>query len=665
MKKPSPITPGNRNPPTCPKKSPNDANAAKAGEPSDKPASTSRAKTANLKETEQKFLYNLFMSTSPNYPLQRPYSQAVVFTLCALSIACAFVFGLGVFAKTTCDDVDTCAQQIQKYETEYESVSKQLTDIRAKKDDILGKIAGYSSQISVTQTEIDSLQNDITDMQEKLELLNQTLVEKKDALGEKIAFRNKVVRDYYQHGVLNSFELLLTTYNELSGFQVSAFSYVFAKSLTSEALRIIAILNTEIKSYEADKQEAEELKTELETTQINLVALKNQLANQKTSAEVTRKDLVEKESDVAEELQSLQEKIDKLTSLQQQLLATKAGDSYVSGYEPPSYKLPEPQFSPAFALMSYGAYTHYNGMSQYGAKGRAQAGQDYKEIVKFYYKEGVSEKDDFPGEIRVSGYDKMDFQEYLYGLAEMPSSWPADALKAQAVAARSYAYRYVKAGKEICTTQSCQVFSKSKSDNPPESWRKAVYDTKDEIIGGDTGAAGYGWDSSTAGGYINNVGWDPDGSWPGGAYEKKAGSPWFYKAWYTQSYTDGSGTCGRSTPWLDEDEMADILNAWVVWKKGSGSDRNRISPVTTGCWGGDPYSHGKMKDRADELGTAYSGVSGASVDISNSGKTAKITFSTNNGSVSIDGDEFKTVFNLRAPGYVSIRNRLFGVEARN
>ncbi|UDY34673.1 SpoIID/LytB domain-containing protein [Dermatobacter hominis] len=36
-------------------------------------------------------------------------------------------------------------------------------------------------------------------------------------------------------------------------------------------------------------------------------------------------------------------------------------------------------------------------------------------------------------------------QEYLYGLGEMPSSWPAEALKAQAIAARTYAQKKVAA----------------------------------------------------------------------------------------------------------------------------------------------------------------------------------------------------------------------------
>jgi SpoIID/LytB domain protein len=38
-------------------------------------------------------------------------------------------------------------------------------------------------------------------------------------------------------------------------------------------------------------------------------------------------------------------------------------------------------------------------------------------------------------------------QEYLYGLGEMPSSWPAEALKAQAIAARTYAQKKVLAAK--------------------------------------------------------------------------------------------------------------------------------------------------------------------------------------------------------------------------
>jgi carbonic anhydrase len=107
--------------------------------------------------------------------------------------------------------------------------------------------------------------------------------------------------------------------------------------------------------------------------------------------------------------------------------------------------------------------------------------------------------------------------------------------------------------------------------------------------------------------------------------------------------------------------MADILNAVVVWDKGSSGDRDRISPVTTSCWGGNPFSLDGMKDKAEDLGTSYSGVSSVDVTIGNNGRTTQVKLSTDKGSVTIDGEKFKTVFNLRAPGYISIKNRLYEV----
>jgi SpoIID/LytB domain protein len=50
--------------------------------------------------------------------------------------------------------------------------------------------------------------------------------------------------------------------------------------------------------------------------------------------------------------------------------------------------------------------------------------------------------------------------EYLYGLAEMPSSWPAAALQAQAVASRSYSLRNMGSVKTAC---DCNVWDEVKS----------------------------------------------------------------------------------------------------------------------------------------------------------------------------------------------------------
>jgi peptidoglycan hydrolase-like amidase/peptidoglycan hydrolase CwlO-like protein len=560
-----------------------------------------------------------------------------------------------VYAKDECKDIDDKDDQLECYAKKEEETRKKLESTRSKIEETLNTLNQISSQLSVTQSQLDGIQNDINDTQKSLDEINENLKDRYQKLADKISFRNNLLRNYSKKNIVNELELFFgSNESNLTGFQLSAFIYAFNKATSKETLNIIGALNSEIKQFEENKKESEELKNQLEKAQANLLAIRNDLAIKKISEEEEKKELEEKESGYERELEELQNKI----------LALKYSEEggTVGDYDSPSAKTPDPPSGldrPAFAVFSYGAYTHYSGMSQYGAKGRADSGKNYDDILKFYYGEKSTKKDNFPDKICVEGIGNMSFQEYLYGIAEMPSTWNMNALKAQAIAARSYAYRRTKNGGCICTTQSCQVFSSSKSKNPPDSWKKAVNETEKRIIGGDINRTGYGWYSSTTGGYINNVGWDVSGKWPDGAYEKKAGSPWFYKAWYTKSYSDGS-TCNHPHPWLSEKEMADILNAYVVYTKGTSGEKGHITPRSD-CWGGDPYSLDEMAKRADKYldGEPYKSVSGVDVEISNSGYTSKVTFKTNRGETSFDGPTFKTVFNLRSPGYVAIRSKLF------
>ncbi len=564
------------------------------------------------------------------------------------------------------DDKAECYEkQIDKKEDEYESTSSKLEQIRNTKNQISQKISDLLGQINVTQAEINELQAEITKVKTQLDEINSILADRKGTLSEKINLRNKVLRTYSKRHLLNDIETFLISKNSagLSGFQFATMSQAFNTAVTDETVKIISGLNSEIESYEKDKAEGEKLKGELEDTQKEFLAAKAELDARKNTAQSEFNEAAEKETGYQNKLSNLQKEISELSSKQQSILKQKYGDEYgsVGDYEPPEAKTPDPPFKPAFAAFSYGAYTHYNGMSQYGAKARAESGQDYKEILKFYYKVSVKEEDDFPDKIKVDGYGELDFQYYLYGLAEMPTNWPLDALKAQAIAGRTYAYR---SNKPICTTQACQVFSKSKADKVKNgeypNWKKAVDDTKDKILDNPT-TSQY---SSTTGGYINNVGWDTYGTWPGKAYEKKGESPWFYKAWYTKSY-NSTDTCGHNHPWLTEKEMADILNAYIVWDRGTDSERDHISPVTTSCWGGDPYSLDEMAEKAEKYGDKYTKVTSVDVEISNGGYTSKVILGTNKGTVTLSGETFKTVFNLRAPSYIAIRSRLFDLEKRD
>lgn len=86
---------------------------------------------------------------------------------------------------------------------------------------------------------------------------------------------------------------------------------------------------------------------------------------------------------------------------------------------------------------------------------------------------------------------EMDFEEYLVHVVagEMYADYHIEALKAQAVTARTYTYRMLmedgcnKEGADICDDiNDCQAFAKTIPDDVREKMEKAVYDTAGEII---------------------------------------------------------------------------------------------------------------------------------------------------------------------------------------
>jgi hypothetical protein len=175
--------------------------------------------------------------------------------------------------------------------------------------------------------------------------------------------------------------------------------------------------------------------------------------------------------------------------------------------------------------------------------------------------------------------------------------------------------------------------------------------------------------ASTHGGYANTSGYDTtdgsgEGNWTDRAWEAKAGSPWFYKAWYRSGYSSSGDSCGREHPWLSQEEMADIVNSWIVRQNPNGADSGRIEPVTInsckiGGSGGNPYSMEEMKNLAQNSGGAVTRIDNVTVSHGNNGQTAQVKFATNRGEINISGSEFKQIFNLRAPGYLRIPQSSF------
>ncbi len=75
----------------------------------------------------------------------------------------------------------------------------------------------------------------------------------------------------------------------------------------------------------------------------------------------------------------------------------------------------------------------------------------------------------------------VDVETYLKGMGEvLDPTWPPAALRAQAVAARTYAMRAMAAGGEICDTQRCQVYLGSQAEYP--AMNKAVDDSRERVL---------------------------------------------------------------------------------------------------------------------------------------------------------------------------------------
>lgn len=570
--------------------------------------------------------------------------------------------------------------------TSFPAFSQDLGDLENQVGQKKEEVGEKQGELSKIQKEISAIQGSSASIEEKLALTNKSIknVEKYlSQLKADISIRKKE---------LNKKEILLATQKSqlqnLSSYiyrltRLGVIDYFFlnnsGQSLFKNILYKQYLISSYIEEIKTKKQEYAELASEkaiLEKDQKDLNAQMKQLEKMKKDLDTQMNELYgqmayrnSQSSQLKKEITLLKGEI---SDLQVAILLAKSGSATGIGNVPSSGDFDATyagfqQKAPSgyFGIFSFGAYTHRMGMSQYGAQARAEIGnQSYTKILKAYYgTTPVTRKTS--GNIKVEGYGAMDFEtKYLYGIAEMPSGWHLEALKAQAVAARTYAYSFYYEGKTICATQSCQVWSYDKYVNvmngQAPKWKQAVDETRKQIL---SGVVTYY--SAITGGYVNPLGWDTtdgkggSGAWTTNAWESKANSPWFYKSWYTQTYSDASNKCGRK-PWMSPTEIADILNTYLVVKgidvKGS-VNTSKILPVTIQTCkisglSGNPYS---MEDMKNLLNNPVVSVSGNPV-VQNDGKgnTTKVSFVTNRGAINISGADFKQVFNMRAPGYLSI-----------
>lgn len=531
------------------------------------------------------------------------------------------------------------SQTVDTSSGDLNTINKALSDLNDQLTKSKAATKPLQSQLDSMQKQLVSIRSQITVVQADTRIKRKQIDDGYKDLTTKEKLISSTIRDFYIKSYYDTPFLLLFSAGSASEITQSI-AYQHAKTQRDKAI----ITNIALSIIDLEKKQ-KELDQEVKF----LVGAQESLDTKTKELDGVIQKALAYQSTMSIQISTLSTKQQQIIQEKGSGFTTALGDSNAADdYLASSKGFRESAPAGSFAIFSYGAYTHRKGMSQYGAMGRAQNGQDYHAILKAYYGKDTSSADT-GGTIQVAGAGAIDYEtQYLYGIAEMPASFPTEALKAQAIAARSYAYRYKQENKEICVDEGCQVYSASKASNPPPEWKQAVDSTKGQIIDGVTT-----YFSSTTGGYLTTSGWDTtDGqggaSFADRAYEKIAGSPWFYKAWYRKGYSNTGDTCGRSSAWLSSTEMADLVNAYLVMTRGDANEKSKVTPVTTACWGGSPYSMDELRSVASK----YGGISSATSVTVTQGNGTTATVSVNG--VSMSGNDFRNAVYLRAPGYIRI-----------
>lgn len=551
---------------------------------------------------------------------------------------------------TFADEIDDLQKQIDQL-----NLARQQS-INATKP-LIGQLDSLKRQLAQVQHNLDIVSANIQSKQQELDLRKEKLIELT------AIFNDRVVQDY-ENGYLYG------PFGYIFGSQKLADKLYHLKTI-NENRGVIKTISSEILSVLTDKEKLEKDEVRLAAVQADVDKNAKFLNGEITKAQKYQTELATQ--------------IAQLSAQQQALIAAKLASLNIpkSAYAGigggcVDDRGVDPGFSPRFALFTYGVPNRV-GLNQYGAKGRAEAGQGYQQILGSYYNYDSIGSVGNPN-IHVAGTNNygqsidqtLSVEDYLKHIYEMPASWHPEALKAQVLAARSYVLAATNNGQSsICSSDSCQEF---KVEQNSQSWIDAVNATSGQVMikGGSPIKA---WFSSTHGGYIfssGEIGWSGT-DWTKHGVDTSSGSvgsfselqstaydrssPWFYCDW-------GARSAYNKTAWLKPDELADIVNVEMLGKADSSTQTHLSQQDRPNPDGTDTWDAGRVRQELQSRGIKpFGGVSGVSIDWDKgAGRVNSVSVSGDGGSVSVNGTDFKNFFNLRAPANIQIVGPLYNVE---
>jgi SpoIID/LytB domain protein len=226
--------------------------------------------------------------------------------------------------------------------------------------------------------------------------------------------------------------------------------------------------------------------------------------------------------------------------------------------------------------------------------------------------------------------------------------WPEESIKAQVVAARTYAYNR---NTSICTTDACQVYKGGFA----KAW--AAWETRDQLIisGGTVIDAFYSAYNNNGAGNA-----DIDTVWP------SSGARSYLTSVNDNSITSNPRFCGqniRRENWRSNSYSLDSFKAMLIWasddsKWGKDQDYNYIE-YAPGCskhggYGNSCVVRSKITSKIGNLTSIY-------LTRDASGRVKKVNFIGSNGQGSVSGIFFRMMFNSWAGSSDALKSITFNM----
>src|SRR3989344_88159 len=245
---------------------------------------------------------------------------------------------------------------------EYGDLQKQIDDLQKQLDVSKKATTPLEGEAKLLQGQLDSIVVKIAKLSGDLKKSEEDLAQQKKILAA-------TVRNFY-----------------IGSFSDIPLLTLFSSGDATETLKQIALEQQTSRQDRAIIRDISEKIAKLASDKKKLAAAQAQINNQQQ--------FLKGEIAKAKSFQSeVEGKIASLSARQQEIIAARSGqftatigDSELADdYNASIRGFRESAPGGSFAVFSFGAYTHRKGMSQYGARGRAQAGQNYKAILKAYY----------------------------------------------------------------------------------------------------------------------------------------------------------------------------------------------------------------------------------------------------------------------------------------